>query len=66
MEFKNTYNVLNLCIKYKCLLFEANTSNVIRLIKTISPNIDLKYKLFNKHNLGSDSKSIDYLYLFNI
>lgn len=65
-NLKDTYSVLNLCIKYKCLLFEANTSNVIRLIKTISPNINLKYKLFNKHNLGSDSKSIDYLYLFNI
>lgn len=65
-NLKDTYNILNLCIKYKCLLFEANSSNVIRLIKTISPNINLKYKLFNKHNLGSDSKSIDYLYLFNI
>jgi len=65
-NLKDTYNILKLCIKYKCLLFEANTSNVIRLIKTISPNINLKYKLFNKHNLGSHSKSIDYLYLFNI
>lgn len=65
-NLKDTYCVLNLCIKYKCLLFEANTSNVIRLIKTISPNINLKYKLLNKHNLGSDSNSIDYLYLFNI
>lgn len=65
-NLKDTYNILKLCIKYKCLLFEANSSNVIRLIKTISPNIDLKYKLFNKHSLGSHSKSIDYLYLFNI
>lgn len=65
-DLKDTYNILRLCIKYKCLLFEANSSNVIRLIKTISPNIDLKYKLFNKHSLSSHSKSIDYLYLFNI
>jgi 16S rRNA G966 N2-methylase RsmD len=65
-NLKDTYNILKLCIKYKCLLFEANSSNVIRLIKAISPNIDLKYKLFDKHNLGSHSKSIDYLYLFNI
>lgn len=64
-NLKDTYNILNLCIKYKCLLFEANTSNVIRLIKTIDKS-PIKYKLFNKHNLGSDSNSIDYLYLFNI
>lgn len=67
-DLKDTYNVLKLCIKYKCLLFEANSSNVIRLIKTINANspIPFKYKLMNKHNLGSDSKSVDYLYLFNI
>lgn len=65
-DLKDTYNILKLCIKYKCLLFEANSSNVIRLIKTINGNSPIKYKLFNKHNLGSDSKSIDYLYLFNI
>ena len=65
-DLKGTYNILKLCIKYKCLLFEANSSNVIRLIKTINDNSPIKYKLFNKHNLGSDSKSIDYLYLFNI
>lgn len=65
-DLKDTYNILKLCIKYKCLLFEANSSNVIRLIKTINDNSPIKYKLFNKHNLGSDSKSVDYLYLFNI
>ena len=64
-NLKDTYGVLNLCIKYKCLLFEANTSNVIRLIKTIDKSF-IKYKLLSKHNLGSDSKSVDYLYLFNI
>lgn len=65
-DLKDTYNVLKLCIKYKCLLFEANSSNVIRLIKTINGNSPIHYKLMNKHNLGSDSKSVDYLYLFNI
>lgn len=65
-NLKDTYNILKLCIKYKCLLFEANSSNVIRLIKTINSNSPIHYKLLNKHNLGSDSKSIDYLYLFNI
>ena len=64
-DLKDTYNILKLCIKYKCLLFEANSSNVIRLIKTIDKS-PIKYKLFNKHSLGSHSKSIDYLYLFNI
>lgn len=65
-DLKDTYNILRLCIKYKCLLFEANSSNVIRLIKTINGNSPIHYKLLNKHYIESGSKSIEYLYLFNI
>ena len=68
-RIENTLDIIKLCIKYKCILFESDTTDILPLldfIKNISA-IKFNYKVINRKDLYvNSSSSSDYMITFNI
>ena len=64
-----TCDVLDICLKYKTLLFESDRSEIFPLIKIIERHTGkdnmFNYKLSPQRKLGARSNSNDYYILFN-
>lgn len=64
---EKTCDVIDICLKYKTLLFESDRSEILPLIKIIEKYCDktVKYKTSPQRKLGARSNSNDYYMLFN-
>ena len=62
-----TCDILDICLKYKTLLFESDRSEIFPLIKIIEKysTTSFNYKLSEQRKLGAHSNSNDYYILFN-
>lgn len=64
---EETCNIIDICLKYKSILFESDKSEILPLIELLKrySKLDIKMKISKEKCLSGRSKSNDYYVLFN-